>query len=139
MSASKILEKLYAFKRVDIYDAFHKAQPGIYQSHEDQKTTISEILDNCCRELIRLFETEKKPTKVILRQVIANYMDQITHAPVNTESKDFGYELCWFLAEKVGIDKRSSDTKVWGYWRVEAEEVKAVTRIRKPKPPTAKQ
>lgn len=59
-------------------------------------------------------------------------MNEIYTARVNAENKDFGYHLCWFLAEKVGLDLwKHSTTKIWGYWDIVNKEVKTVTRVRK--------
>ena len=64
-----------------------------------------------------------------VRNVILRYMDLISYAKVNTENRDFGYELCWYIAEKTGISIRKyTETKVYGYWRVEGSQLKEVTK-----------
>lgn len=134
MTKKEKLDKLYAFRSLDKYATFGKAQPGIIHANEDQQQVINDILDTCCKELIILIDASKRPTKAILKEVISTQMDNITKAPVNIENRDFGYHLCYFLAEKVGLDLwRSSETKVWGYWSVEEGKVKTVSRMRKKK------
>jgi hypothetical protein len=134
MNKKEKLEKLYLFKGMDKYAVFGKAQPGIIHTNEDQQKIISDILDNCCKELAIEIESVKRPTKSSLNDIITKCMLSITNATVNIENKDFGYHLCYFLAEKTGLDIwRNSDTKIWGYWKVEDGNVKTVKRMRKSK------
>lgn len=134
MIKKDILSKLYSFRGLDKYATFGKAQPGIIHSPDDQQETISNILDTCCKELIIEIESSKRPPKTKLKSIIIAHMDMIMAAAVNPENKDFGYHLCYFLAEKTNVDLwRYSDTKVWGYWKVEGNKLKTVTRVRKAK------
>lgn len=134
MLKKDILAKLYSFRGMDKYATFGKAQSGIIHSPDDQQDIISNILDTCCKELIIELESTKRTSKTILKSIITKHMDAILQAEVNTENKDFGYHLCYFLAEKTGVDIwRQSDTKVWGYWKVEENKLKSVTRIRRSK------
>lgn len=134
MLKKDVLEKLYSFRGMDKYATFGKAQPGIIHSPDDQQDIISNILDTCCKELIIEFDGVKRISKTTLKAIIIKHMDMITQATVNNENKDFGYHLCFFLAEKVSVDIwRHSDTKIWGYWKVEDNKLKTVTRIRRSK------
>ena len=134
MNKKERLEKLYAFISLDKYATFCKAQSGIIHAHEDQQQIISELLDNCCKDLAIEIESAKKPTKAILKAIIIKYMDAISSAAVNTENRDFGIHLCYFIAEKAGVDiRKQSETKLWGYWPIENDRIRVVTRIRKSK------
>ena len=138
MTNSDILDKLYKFRSVDKYDTFKKAQPSVINTPADQKELIEKLLDECCTELIKLFRTDKRPTKTAIKSVITHYMNEIAHSGVNAENRDFGYELCWFLSEKTGSDfKFISHSKAWGFWKVESNEVKTIemkARRKKKKP-----
>ena len=58
-------------------------------------------------------------------------MDDISIAPVDGENKEFGYQLGWYLAEKVAVNlRKGTEKKVWGYWHIDGEEVKAPIRPR---------
>ncbi len=134
MNKKDILSKLYSFRGLDKYATFGKAQSGIIHSPDDQQDIISSILDTCCKELIIEIESAKRATKANLKRIIITHMDMIMATNVNIENKDFGYHLCYFLAEKAGVDIwRYSDTKVWGYWKVEGNKLKTVTRVRRSK------
>lgn len=140
MTNSEILDKLYKFRSVDKYDTFKKAHPSLAGTPPDQQKIIETILDNCCTELIKLFRTDKRPTKTAIKSVIIAYMNEITHAHVNAENRDFGYELCWFLSEKTGSDfKFISHSKAWGFWNIEANEVKTIEMRSKSKTQKSKQ
>lgn len=132
MKTSEIVSKLLDFKTVDKYHAFNKIVPGIAQTPDDKKAIVDKILDDCCKSLISLLETNSKPTKNQLKNIISECMYNLAQADIDTPNRDFGYELCWFLSDKVGLNmKRSSDNKVWGFWKVEVNEVKTISGIRK--------
>lgn len=58
-------------------------------------------------------------------------MDALSVAPIDAENREFGYQLGWYLAEKVKVDlQRGTEKKLWGYWQVEGNEVKAPLRPR---------
>lgn len=58
-------------------------------------------------------------------------MDALAIAKITAEHREFGYQLGWYLAEKVQVDlKKGTEKKLWGYWRVEGNEVKAPVRPR---------
>src|SRR5690606_34053521 len=102
---------------VDKYHTFHKIIPGVNDTPDNEKEIINTIVEDCCTELIKLYSAKKKPAVATARATIIKYMDMISYAHVNTENRDFGYELCWYIAEKTGLTIRKyTDTKVYGYW-----------------------
>lgn len=134
--AEVIVEELRKFRWMDKYHNFHKIIPGVDDTPDEIKELISNIVEDCCTELIRHYSARKKPTIATIRSIILKCMDDISYTDVNTENKDFGYELCWYIAEKIGIKIRKyTETKVYGYWKVEENQLKAVTKrgIRKKK------
>lgn len=125
----KIIEQLRRIRWVDKYHTFHKIVPGVDKAGEDEKETITNIVEDCCTELIRHYNAKRKPTKEKVKKIILKYMDMISYTEVNTESKDFGYELCWYIGEKIGVDIRKyTETKVYGYWRVEENALRTVKK-----------
>lgn len=134
VNKEEILLKLYTFHRADKYATFAKAQPGIINTADNHKETVSKILNDCCRALINLYESSSIPAKASLKLVIMDCMDALTFADIDIENRDFAYELCWFLAEKTGINlKLRSDTKIWGFWKVQEDQVKNISRVRRRK------
>ncbi len=124
-----IIEQLRKIRWVDKYHTFHKIVPGVERTPEADQEIIIKLLEDCCTELIRLYLAKKPPTVAVIRATILGYMDLISYAKVNTENRDFGYELCWYIAEKTGISIRKyTETKVYGYWRVEGNLLKEVTK-----------
>lgn len=126
----KIIEELRRIRWVDKYHTFHKIVPGVDHTPDHQQERVNEIVEDCCTILIRKYLSKKQPTVTIVRRIILEHMDMISYADVNTENRDFGYELCWYIAEKTGIDiKKHTDTKVYGYWKVESDNyLKEVTK-----------
>lgn len=58
-------------------------------------------------------------------------MDTLAIANIDTENREFGYQLGWYLAEKVNVDlRKGTEKKIWGYWQIEGNEVKAQTLLR---------
>jgi hypothetical protein len=128
---SSILHKLDKFKSVDKYEAFNEILPTVVYSSPFDKEVVSEILNNCCSLLIAEFEISSRPSKPMLKKMLICCMDELTVAPIDAENREFGYQLGWYLAEKVNVDlQKGTERKVWGYWRVEEEEVKIPVRPR---------
>lgn len=58
-------------------------------------------------------------------------MDTLAIANIDTENREFGYQLGWYLAEKVNVDlRKGTEKKIWGYWQIEGNEVKAPVKPR---------
>lgn len=127
--SAAIIERLRKIRWVDKYHTFHKIVPGVEHTPDDQQNIIIQLVEDCCTELIRLYSAKKKPTVAIVRSTIMKYMDNIAYTNVSSENRDFGYELCWYIAEKANINIRKyTDTKIYGYWKVENNRLKEVTR-----------
>jgi hypothetical protein len=125
------LHKLHKFKSVDKYATFKEILPSVIFSSERDKEIVSEILDNCCSSLIKEFEKPARPTKPVLKKMLISCMDELAVAPIDAENREFGYQLGWYLAEKANVDlQKGTEKKVWGYWKVEEEEVKIPLRPR---------
>lgn len=131
----EIIEKLVKFRLVDKYSAFGEAMPEIRFAAIAEKILVSDILNNCTKELIHLFRTaeKKKPRKTDLKKVLKLHMDILSHAAIDDENREFGYMLCWFLAEKAEVNlPKQTAQKYWGYWQIVNDEVKTV-KYRKPR------
>ncbi|MCB9046994.1 MAG: hypothetical protein H6550_12750 [Chitinophagales bacterium] len=127
--ADAIIEELRRIRWLDKYHNFHKVVPGVDHSPDEVKDIVNNLVEDCCTELIRHYSGKKKPTVATVRSIIIKYMDLISYTDVNIENKDFGYELCWYIAEKIGITIRKyTETKVYGYWRVENNRLREVTK-----------
>lgn len=130
----EIIEQLRKIRWIDKYHNFHKIIPGVDDTPDEVKLLISNLVEDCCTELIRQYSAKKQPTVATIRSIILKHMDNISYADVNTENKDFGYEMCWYIAEKIGINIRKyTETKVYGYWRVENNMLREVTKRGKKK------
>lgn len=125
----EIIEALRKLRRTDKYHNLHKIIPGVVHTPDEVQDIISNIIDDCCTELVRNYLAKKRPTVSTVRSIILKYMDLISYADVNTENKDFGYELCWYIAEKTDVSlKKYTSTKVYGYWNVQDNQLKTVTK-----------
>lgn len=123
------IEQLYKIRFVDKYDTFKQLIPGIEDTPEQEKEIIVKLVEDCCTALINLYSLRKKPAVPAVRSALLKHMDMISYAQVSTENRDFGYELCWYIAEKTGVTIRKyTETKVYGYWKVEGTRLKPVTK-----------
>lgn len=129
-----IINKLSKFRLVDKYTTFHEAMPHSFSASPFQQQLVSEILNNCAKELIQLFIAAKKlPFKTPLKKVLHIHMELIAHADLDAANKEFAYKLCWYLSEKVSVNlSKQTAKKYWGYWEVVENEVKTV-QYRKPR------
>jgi hypothetical protein len=138
--SSEILNILYKFRLVDKFQSFHEILPSVQFSTEEQKNFVSEILNSCCIELESLCRAVKPPSKVILKKTLVACMDELSIAPIDTDNREFGYQLGWYLADKVNVNlKKGTEKKVWGYWHIDGNEVKPPqkprisAKVKKPK------
>ena len=129
MDKEAIIEQLRKIRWVDKFHTFKELIPEVEKAGDDEQKIVSDIIEDCCTELIRLYNQKKKPTKVAIRKTILTHMDEVSYTKVNTECKDFGYEMFWYIAEKIDVNiKKYTDTKVYGYWRVEENALKEVKK-----------
>ena len=117
-------QTLSKFRQVDKYESFHEILPSVRHTTDEQKRTVSGILDTCSLALLQEFEQPRKPAVKVLKQLLIECMDALSVAPINAENREFGYQLGWYLAEKVQVNlKKGTEKKLWGYWQVEQEQV----------------
>ena len=133
-SKEEIVEKLSKFRQVDKYTAFHEALPEVRYATAAQRHTVTDLLNNCAKELVWLFQSAKKmPRKTDMKKVLQIHMNLVAHSALDEENKEFAYKLCWFLAEKVEVNlPKQTAKKYWGYWQIVDNEVKTV-KYRKPR------
>jgi hypothetical protein len=124
MPFSNNIEKLAKFKLCEKYKTFAEAMPGIQFEAKDQQEIIECILNDCCKALMQLLEQNNACSQNSLKEVISTAMNAIEESKAGTFNKDFGYELCWYLSDVVGLKyKINSERKPWGYWKVAQKEV----------------
>ena len=125
---------LTKLRMVDKYASFYEIMPEVVHCSVQQKQWVTSLLDECCRQLIVLFNTHKKPTKTAIKKPIFHCMDELTLAPLDAANREFAYQLGWFIADKSGVDlRKGSMRKAWGYWAIQAEEVRVVGNPRRKK------
>lgn len=134
VTKEEIIQKLTKFRLVDKYRSFHEVMPHYFHADASLRTIVTDIIDNCAKELLFLFNVaKKKPTKANLKKVLLLHMNLISHAALDEPNKEFAYKLCWFLAEKVEVSlAKQTAKKYWGYWDIVNEEVQTV-KYRKPR------
>lgn len=131
MQKEQVLNILYKFKLVDKHQSFHEILPSVIFTSEEEKEIVANILDVCCTALIKHIEATKKPSKMVMKKIMIECMDAISIAPINAENREFGYQLGWYLSEKVMVSlNKGTEKKIWGYWQIEANEVQPPKRPR---------
>lgn len=120
-----VIAILTKFKQVDKYSSFGSILPAAVNTPEEQQQIVSSILDTCCSALLSAFESSKrKPAVATLRPHLVECMDMLSIASINAENREFGYQLGWYLAEKVSVNLgKGTEKKVWGYWQIQGSEV----------------
>jgi hypothetical protein len=127
----EVIDVLSKFRYVDKYEAFHEILPCVLSTSEKEKNVVSEILDSCCAYLLKCYEESERPSKASLKKSLIICMDSLAIAQINAVNREFGYQLGWYLAEKVNINlKKGTEKKLWGYWQIEGNEVKAPVKPR---------
>jgi hypothetical protein len=127
----EIIDVLSKFRYVDKYEAFHEILPSVISTSEKEKNIVSEILDSCCTELLKCCQESERPNKTSLKKSLVVCMDALAVADIDSANREFGYQLGWYLAEKVNLNlQKGTEKKIWGYWQIENNEVKIPVRPR---------
>ncbi|MBS1777658.1 MAG: hypothetical protein JSS64_15435 [Bacteroidetes bacterium] len=132
MDIELALNTLHKFRQVNKYETFREILPSTVFLPKRERELVTKILDHCAHDLILLLrQGNKKAIKKELKIVLIECMDALAIAKINSDNREFGYQLGWYLAEKVHINlKTGTEKKLWGYWQVEGFEVSVPIRPR---------
>ncbi len=94
---------LQNFLASDKFEIYGHLQPAVSNSTEEDKDYISKEFDFCVNELLQHVEL-KTPTDEGLKTIIRSSVDRIEDSGIDTEDREFCYELFYKLGEIFGID-----------------------------------
>lgn len=102
-SIESIRTGLQTFISVDKYVEYQHLQPAVENSTADTKAFVKTEMNACCNELLQHLE-QKKPNETALKLIVRNSLDKIEDEELDTEDREFCYELYAKIGEILGID-----------------------------------
>jgi hypothetical protein len=94
---------LKTFLASDKFEKYGHLQPAVANSSEEDKDYISKEFDSCVNKLLQHLGT-KNPTNKGLKTIVRNSLDRIENGNLDTEDREFCYELYYVIREILGID-----------------------------------
>ena len=95
--------QLVEFKECDKFKIYGHLQPAVANSTEKDKRYIIEEMNLCADQLLKHLEQDK-PKDSDLKKIVRNSMEKIEDAELDTEDREFCYELYFKIGKTLGID-----------------------------------
>ncbi len=97
-----IKSQLTQFINLDKFKEYQHLQSTVENSTEQDKKFINDEINKCCKELLQ--ELNKTPTDDNLKKIVRDSIEKIEVAMLDTEDREFCYELYFKIGEILGID-----------------------------------
>jgi hypothetical protein len=98
-----IRAELEAFIAVDKFKEYQHLQPAVENSTEETKEFVNTEMNVCCMELLQRMGQEKF-NEQDLKAIVRNSLKKIEDHYLDTEDREFCYELYHKIGEILGID-----------------------------------
>lgn len=108
---NKIKNDLEEFIKVDKFKTYLHLQPAVENTTEADRQFVNDEMNSCAKELIVQL-SGVSPKEDELRRIIRSYADRADDSDLDTEDREFCYELLSVLGEIVGIDISDPDTSI---------------------------
>lgn len=102
-SIDEIRTRLIEFRDCDKFKVYADLQPAVVNSTEADKKFVNDEVNACCNELLQYVQTSK-PLDGNLKKIVRSSVDRIEDAGIDTEDREFCYELYFQIGEILGID-----------------------------------
>ncbi|HKO80890.1 MAG TPA: hypothetical protein VJU78_10865 [Chitinophagaceae bacterium] len=99
----QIKKELADFIERDKFQVYGYLQPGVENSTDDDKQLINEEIKACCNELL-VYLSNENPAEEELKKFVRYSLERIEDAMLDTEDREFCYELFGKIGIILGID-----------------------------------
>jgi hypothetical protein len=99
----EIISQLISFRDCDKFEVYKDRQPAVENSSEEDKKQINEEINFCCNELLSSLNNDA-PQEKELFTIVRSSKAQIEDMMLDTEDREFCYELYAILGDILGID-----------------------------------
>lgn len=99
----EIKTKLIAFRECDKFATYHDLHPTMQNSDEQQKKIVNDEMNRCCDELLEHLNSNQ-PEDDKAKQIVRDSLNRIEGAFIDTEEREFSYELYFKIGNMLGID-----------------------------------
>jgi len=102
-SINEIRTKLLEFRDCDNFQVFGHLQPAVENSTEEDKKYVNDEMNSCVNQLLIQLE-EDNISDSNLKKTVRDSLERIEDAYLDTEDREFCYELYFKIGEILGID-----------------------------------
>lgn len=95
--------ELEDFIAVDKFKEYQHLQPAVENSNEETKEFVNTEMNVCCMELLQRLN-EEKFNEQDLKEIVRSSLKKIEDHYLDTEDREFCYELYFKIGEILGID-----------------------------------
>ncbi|MDP4259907.1 MAG: DUF4844 domain-containing protein [Bacteroidota bacterium] len=103
MDTKEIYKNIISFRDRDKFKHYAYLQPAVEFSIEEDKVFINAEINSCCDQLLHHLESANLQVD-LLRQIVLDSIEKIKDSELDTEDKEFCYELFLKIEEILGID-----------------------------------
>lgn len=100
---NEVITKLIEFRECDKFQVYGHLQPAVENSTEEDKKYINEEMNSCVSQLLPQL-AQNNISDSDLKKIVRNSLEKIEDAFLDTEDREFCYELYFKIGEILGID-----------------------------------
>ena len=101
--SEEIRAGLETFIAADKFVKYRHLQPAVENSTEETKTFVHAEMNACCTQLLQQLK-QATITDADLKETVRNSLEKIEDHPLDTEDREFCYELYGQIGDILGID-----------------------------------
>jgi Domain of unknown function (DUF4844) len=108
---AQIQKGLQEFIQCDKFSTYGHLQPAVMNSTEEDKLLIHDQMNKCCNELLEYIRTGGTATEDF-RKIMYGSVEIIEDMPLDTEDREFCYELYAVLENILGVSLKDDSRSV---------------------------
>lgn len=102
-NSEEIRAGLETFIAADKFVKYQHLQPAVENSTEETKTFVNAEMNACCTQLLLQLK-QATITDADLKETVRNSLEKMEDHPLDTEDREFCYELYGQIGDILGID-----------------------------------
>ncbi|HMG68756.1 MAG TPA: hypothetical protein VK588_13750, partial [Chitinophagaceae bacterium] len=95
---NEIANQLITFRDCNKFEVYQDRQPAVKNSTREDQQYVNDEINSCCDQLLQYLETDSPQDKG-LWTIVRNSINRIEDAMLDTEDREFCYELYQVLGQ----------------------------------------
>ena len=108
-SVESIKVELAKFIEKDKFLEYQHLQPAVQNSTDKDKAFVNNEMNKCCSELLQNIQNNNV-NEDDLRNIVSASLDRIENSYLDTEDREFSYELFFIIGNILGIELQDKST-----------------------------